>query len=45
MNDVFKPVGQPSTTTMAPLLKVSQPIQKTQSQSEEYFICSTNYLE
>ena len=29
MNDIFEPVGQPSTTTRAPLLKLNQPLQRT----------------
>ena len=29
MNDVFKPAGQPNTTTRASLLKLSQPVRKT----------------
>ena len=29
MNDVFKPVGQPNTTTRASLLKLSQPLRRT----------------
>ena len=28
MNDVFKPAGQPNTTTRASLLKLNQPFQK-----------------
>ena len=29
MNDVFKPAGQPNTTTRASLLKLNQPFQTT----------------
>ena len=29
MNDVFKPNGQPNTTTRAPLLKLNQPLRRT----------------
>ena len=29
MNDVFKPVGQPNTTTRASLLKLNQPLRRT----------------
>ena len=29
MSDVFKPAGQPNTTTRASLLKLSQPLQRT----------------
>ena len=29
MNDIFKPAGQPNTTTRAYLLKLNQPFQKT----------------
>ena len=29
MNDVFKPAGQPNTTTKAPLLKLNQPLRRT----------------
>ena len=28
MNDVFKPVGQPNTTTRASLLKLNQPLRR-----------------
>ena len=29
MNDVFKPAGQPNTTTRASLLKLNQPLRRT----------------
>ena len=29
MHDVFKPAGQPNTTTRASLLKLNQPLQRT----------------
>ena len=29
MNDVFKPTGQPNTTTRAPLLKLNQALRRT----------------
>ena len=29
MNDAFKPAGQPNTTTRASLLKLNQPLQRT----------------
>ena len=29
MKDVFKPAGQPNTTTWASLLKLNQPLQRT----------------
>ena len=29
MNDVFKPTGQPNNTTRAPLLKLNQPLRRT----------------
>ena len=29
MNDVFKPAGQPNTTTRVSLLKLNQPLRKT----------------
>ena len=29
MNNIFKPAGQPNTTTRASLLKLNQPFQKT----------------
>ena len=29
MNDVFKPTGQPNTTTRASLLKLNQPLRRT----------------
>ena len=29
MNDVFKPVGQPNTTTRGSLLKLNQPLRRT----------------
>ena len=29
MNDVYKPAGQPNTTTRAPLLKLNQPLRRT----------------
>ena len=29
MDDVFKPAGQPNTTTTASLLKLNQPLRKT----------------
>ena len=29
MSDVFKPAGQPNTTTRASLLKLSQPLRRT----------------
>ena len=29
MNDVFEPAGQPNTTTRASLLKLSQPLRRT----------------
>ena len=29
MNDVFKPAGQPNTTTKASLLKLNQPLRRT----------------
>ena len=37
MNDVFKPVGQPNTTTRASLLKLNQPLRRTNNGQNNIF--------
>ena len=37
MNDVFKPAGEPDTTTRTSLLKLNQPLQKTNHGKKSIF--------
>ena len=41
MNDVFKPVGEPNTTTRGSLLKLNQPFQRTHQGQNNIFYIAT----
>ena len=43
MNDIFKPAGQPNTTTRGSLLKLNQPLQRTNNGQKN--ISDSDYLE
>ena len=36
MNDVFKPAGQPNTTTTTSLLKLNQPLQRNDTSQDNH---------
>ena len=38
MNDVFKPAGHPNTTTSASLLKLNQPLQRTNHGQNIFYV-------